>query len=670
MRAVAAASPSPSSWVQCGGRVSYAAQRPWIMHGTVRDNVLFGEPFDAARYEAALEACALRTDLEAFDGGDLTEVGEKGVQLSGGQAQRLSLCRAVYARSEVVFLDDVLSAVDAHVARHILTECLAGPLLRGRTVILVTHQVALTLPVADQVVVVGEGGRVALQGRPKEGKSPEMAAFLAQHSVVCEAAGDGDEERRNHQEQDAAEGGGGAGGATSLIRKDGEGKKVVGAEQKGEGRIKLRVYAAYMAASGGALLALLSLATFAGAEALNVFQSRALGEWVDRLQQGDDGDGDAAGSGAVPYLALSGASVLVLVLQSLLTSFCSLLASRRIHHAMAHRVMRAPMHFFEVTPVGRLQNRFASDMDTIDTDLMDTTTKFISRLAAILTITVRRLARHACINKCVVPPLSHPFTHPVPIYTHGNKNTQAVIVSAMAPLILGILPVLLASAYVGWAYQRSAQELKRLDSVTRSPIYSHFAESVAGLATIRAYRRRAAFVAESGRRVDANDRAYHHLWSANRWLALRLQLLGSAVTGWVTTRWSVQRPRSHNHGSCPTLYNNYTNSMVGAYILATLGKVPGPTAGLVLLFCMNFSDNANTLIRQQVRPSVFLASAPFYCVCVHLLTTGPSSHAFPFTRTSTRASLTGADGDGLQLRGAERRRVHRGAGAGGAAHRP
>lgn len=103
----------------------------------------------------------------------------------------------------------------------------------------------------------------------------------------------------------------------------------------------------------------------------------------------------------------------------------------------------------------------------------------------------------------------------------------------MPPLVLGMLPILLASAYVGWAYQKSAQELKRLDSVTRSPIYSHFAESVAGLATIRAYQRQRAFVRESGRRVDANDRVYHHLWCANRWLALRLQLMGSAITGCV-----------------------------------------------------------------------------------------------------------------------------------------
>lgn len=120
-----------------------------------------------------------------------------------------------------------------------------------------------------------------------------------------------------------------------------------------------------------------------------------------------------------------------------------------------------------------------------------------------------------------------------PFHTHTLSPTQAVIVSAMPPLVLGMLPILLASAYVGWAYQKSAQELKRLDSVTRSPIYSHFAESVAGLATIRAFQQQRAFVRESGRRVDANDRVYHHLWCANRWLALRLQLLGSTITGCV-----------------------------------------------------------------------------------------------------------------------------------------
>lgn len=387
--AFASSGPGP---VLCGGSVSYASQRPWILHGTVRDNILFGAPMEPARYEAALEACDLRADLEGWEGGDLTEMGEKGVQCSGGQQQRLSLCRAVYARSDVVLLDDVLSAVDAHVAKHILTQCLTGPLLRGRTVILVTHQVALTLPAADQIVVIGAEGRVLLQGRPNEAagsRSPEMAAFVAQHALapgsMAEGNGGGEAEEDGEAAADAA----------TLIRKKGEGTRVVAAEQKAEGRIKLRVYSAYIAAAGGPLLVSLALSTFAGAEALNFFQNKALGAWVDRLEGGDGSNGGS--NGVAPYLSFSAASIIVLVVQSLLAAFCSLLASRRIHHKMAHRVLRAPMVWFETTPVGRIQNRFSSDMDTIDTDMMETSTKFISRLAAILTITVQ-LTDSLCSN--------------------------------------------------------------------------------------------------------------------------------------------------------------------------------------------------------------------------------------------------------------------------------
>jgi len=123
------------------GRVAYAGQKAWIRNTTVRENILFGLPMDQARYEAVIDTCALRIDLKLLEGGDLTEIGEKGANLSGGQAQRINLARAVYSNADVVLLDDVLSAVDSHVGEHIFRECITGPLLRGTTRILVTHQV-------------------------------------------------------------------------------------------------------------------------------------------------------------------------------------------------------------------------------------------------------------------------------------------------------------------------------------------------------------------------------------------------------------------------------------------------------------------------------------------------------------------------------------------------
>ena len=533
---------SSSSLVRCcGGRVSYAAQRPWLFNGTIRANILFGEPLDQARYEAALEACALRPDLEALEGGDLTEIGEKGVTLSGGQQQRLSLCRAIYHPSDIVLLDDVLSAVDAHVAQHLVRACLTGPLLQGRTRILVTHQVALTLPIADHALILGLDGRIVAQGNPKE--DPSVMKKLGQVGVAVDgravnAEGEQKDEVKKEckNEESVAETKkptslvGSIPSATLLTAK-GHGTQLVKAEQKAEGRVKWRVYLAYVQAAGGFALAVPALLTFAGVQALYYFQNKALGDWVVQLEE--DGQAHHSADGVYPYVYFSVANIAVVVLQALLTSGGSLLASRRIHQDMGRRVLRAPMAWFERTPLGRVQNRFSSDMDTIDVDVMDTLTKFLSRLAAVLTIT-------------------------------------AVILRNMAPLVLGMLPVFLLSFHVGYTYQRSARELKRLDSVTRSPIYSHFSETVSGVATLRAYRAQRRFVAESDKRVDVNDKVYHHLWSSNRWLAVRLQLLGAAVVG-----------------------------MVGLYLLVTLGSVAGQTAGLVLLFSSNFSENMNTLIRMQ-----------------------------------------------------------------------
>ena len=139
--------------VALDGRVAYAAQSAWIQNASLRDNVLFGAPFDAARYADALERCALLPDLDALPAGDATEIGEKGINLSGGQKQRVALARAVYADADVYLLDDCLSAVDAHVAHHLFSRCVRGGLRdRGKAVLLVSHNLA-TVTRADKVRV-------------------------------------------------------------------------------------------------------------------------------------------------------------------------------------------------------------------------------------------------------------------------------------------------------------------------------------------------------------------------------------------------------------------------------------------------------------------------------------------------------------------------------------
>lgn len=147
------------------GAVAYVSQYPWLQQASIRDNIMFGSPFEADRYQHVLEACALLPDLQIFEHGDLTEIGEKGITLSGGQKQRVALARAIYSRAQFLLFDDCLSAVDAHTARHLFENCLMGPLMNGRTRILVTHHVRLCLRDAAYVALLKEGSLI-LSGSP------------------------------------------------------------------------------------------------------------------------------------------------------------------------------------------------------------------------------------------------------------------------------------------------------------------------------------------------------------------------------------------------------------------------------------------------------------------------------------------------------------------------
>ncbi|KAJ2668260.1 hypothetical protein GGI25_006466, partial [Coemansia spiralis] len=149
--------------------IAYVAQEAWLRNATIRENILFGEPYNKDRYEEVLRACALKPDLRILKAGDMTEVGERGVTLSGGQKQRVALARAVYSSRRILLIDDCLSAVDAHTGKHILMECLLNKtsLMQGRTCVLVTHHVAMCLPFA-QLLVMMKDGQISLKGTPME----------------------------------------------------------------------------------------------------------------------------------------------------------------------------------------------------------------------------------------------------------------------------------------------------------------------------------------------------------------------------------------------------------------------------------------------------------------------------------------------------------------------
>lgn len=457
------------------GTVAYCAQTPFIVNASVRANVLFGSAFDSARYQAALDACALGPDLRLLPAGDETEIGEHGVNLSGGQRQRVALARAAYRSADIYLLDDPLSALDAAVGRHVY-ERLLGPrgLLAASARLLVTHGAQYCAD-ASEVLVLKDGG-VVERGRfddlVERGEQGHISTLLQLSSApTANAGGGGDGGERavtSEAEQPAAD------GAAALTD----------VEARAEGRVGAGVYRYYIQAAGVRYSALVLLCFLAWSSLLAGTKAYLVA-WIAA-------GGRASAHWTGGYIALGGAAVAVLLVRQATRTLSQLQGGRRMHAALLHGVVRAPLSFFLRTPAGRLLSRFSGDVATVDERLNDDACDFL---------------RHAC-----------------------TLCTVAVMVAAASPaLLLAVPPLALAFRHIERRYVASAREVQRLESVSRSPIFSAASEALAGHSTILAYGETPRFVRHMAEALDANIRAYFSFQSANRWLTVRTEGMAACV---------------------------------------------------------------------------------------------------------------------------------------------
>uniref|UniRef100_A0A9J7YMS9 Multidrug resistance-associated protein 1 n=1 Tax=Cyprinus carpio carpio TaxID=630221 RepID=A0A9J7YMS9_CYPCA len=471
--------------VSIKGSVAYVPQQAWIQNATLKDNILFGREAKDSWYEKVVEACALLPDLEVLPGGDLTEIGEKGVNLSGGQKQRVSVARAVYCNCAVYLLDDPLSAVDAHVGKHIF-EKVIGPqgLLQGRTRVLVTHGLSF-LPQADLILVMVDG-EITEMGSYTEllGRQGAFAEFLRTYAST--------------EQEEVEESVGGEAGllvsellssndvAAAKTTKSTEAARLTEADKANTGRVKLSVFWEYMKAIG-LPLSIFSIFLFFCHHLSSLGSNYWLSLWTD----------DPVINNTQPNremrLGVYGAFGLTQVFwYSVTVSVGGILASRYLHQTMLYNVLRSPMSFFERTPSGNLVNRFAKETDTIDTVIPSIIKMFMGSMFNVL-------------------------------------GSCAVILIA-TPLVAIIIPPLgLLYFFVQRFYVASSRQLKRLESVSRSPVYTHFNETLLGTSVIRAFGEQQRFIRESDGRVDHNQTAYFPSIVANRWLAVRLEFVGNCI---------------------------------------------------------------------------------------------------------------------------------------------
>ncbi|KAF9472565.1 multidrug resistance-associated ABC transporter [Pholiota conissans] len=470
--------------VAFGGNVSYAPQIHWIRNASLRENVLFGQPDDEDRFREIIRACSLERDLEMLPNGEDTEIGEKGINLSGGQKARVSLARAAYSNSDIVLLDDPLSAVDAYVGKLILENCLLHGPLANRTRILVTHALHV-LDKTDYVYVMDNGIII------EQGTYAELMADSVVFSRIMDEYGnlEIEEEKAKEKKLKARQAKGLSDDATEeeASPKKPKDAALMQIEERNTGAVSWTTYRKYLKFAGGVIWAPAILLLLTIAQAAQVGNNLFLGFWTSQSIHGfRQGDYMAV------YAALGIVQAIFMFILNFSFAVAGLIASLNMFKAALRGVLRSPAAFFDTTPLGRILSRLSKDQDTLDNELSMTLFQFLNTFSSVI-------------------------------------GTIVLVFYTFPYLGIIFLPMVIMYYLVATYYRRSSVETKRLDSLMRSILYGSFSETLTGLATIRAYREQARSVHDADRGLDLENRAYYMTISIQQWLAVRLDLFGNIL---------------------------------------------------------------------------------------------------------------------------------------------
>ncbi|KAJ5095932.1 ABC transporter integral membrane type 1 [Penicillium alfredii] len=474
---------------------SFCPQYAWIQNTTVRNNILFGKDYDETWYDQVVDACALTPDLEILPNGDQTEIGERGITVSGGQKQRLNIARAIYFNAELVLMDDPLSAVDAHVGRHIMDKAICG-LLKDRCRILATHQLHV-LSRCDRIVVMQEGRIHAVdtfENLMRENQLFKRLMSTSRQEDSNEKPKDTEETVQEKTEEKPA--------SPKMAAPAKPAAALMQQEEKATASVGWSVWKAYIRASGSYLNAIMLIILVCLANVANIWTSLWLSYWTSNKYP-HLSNGQYIGI----YAGLGGSVVLLMFTFSTYMTTCGTNASRTMLQRAMTRVLRAPIAFFDTTPLGRITNRFSKDVGVMDNELSDAMRIYALTMTMILSIMILIIV----------------FFH--------------YFVIALVPLTILYL---LASNY----YRASAREMKRHEAVLRSMVYARFGEAITGTACIRAYGVENQFRRSIRDSIDVMNGAYFLTFSNQRWLSIRLDAVATAlvfVTGVlvVTSRFDV-----------------------------------------------------------------------------------------------------------------------------------
>jgi ABC-type multidrug transport system fused ATPase/permease subunit len=477
--------PKTEGTIQVCGKVAYVSQNAWIQTGTVQENILFGSLFDKQRYQETLSKCSLVKDLEMLPYGDRTEIGERGINLSGGQKQRVQLARALYQNADIYLLDDPFSAVDAHTATSLFNEYVMGA-LSDKTVLLVTHQVDF-LPVFDSILLMSDGEVI------RSAHYQDLLADCQEFKDLVNAHKDtiGVSDLNNNmaphrakeistKETDDING-------SRYIEsvKPSPADQLIKREERETGNTGLKPYMLYLRQNKGFLYASVCVISHLIFIAGQISQN----SWMAANVQNPHVSTLKLIS---VYIVIGVCTMFFLLSRSLSVVVLGMETSRSLFSQLLNSLFRAPMSFFDSTPLGRVLSRVSSDLSIIDLDV----------------------------------PFAFIFSISASLNAYSNLGVLAVVTWQV---LFVSVPMIVLAIRLQRYYLASAKELMRINGTTKSALANHLGESISGAITIRAFEEEDRFFAKNLELVDKNAGPYFYNFAATEWLIQRLETMSAAV---------------------------------------------------------------------------------------------------------------------------------------------
>ncbi|XP_003477662.1 ATP-binding cassette sub-family C member 4 isoform X1 [Cavia porcellus] len=493
--------PPSQGLVTVHGKIAYVSQQPWVFSGTVRSNILFGKKYEKERYERVIKACALKKDLQLLKDGDLTVIGDRGATLSGGQKARVNLARAVYQDADIYLLDDPLSAVDAEVGKHLFQLCICQT-LHEKITILVTHQLQY-LKAASHILILKDGQMVQKGTYTEFLKSGiDFGSLLKKENEEAEPSSvPGTPTLRNRTFSESSVW---SQQSSRPSLKDGipegqdpENVQVTQSEEsRSEGKVGFKAYKNYFTAGASWFIIIFLILLNMAAQVTYVLQDWWLSYWANEQSTPNvtvNGKGNVTEKLDLNwylgiYAGLTVATILFGIARSLLVFYVLVNSSQTLHNKMFESILKAPVLFFDRNPIGRILNRFSKDIGHMDDLLPLTFLDFIQTFLLVISVI-------------------------------------AVAIAVIPWIAIPMIPLAIVFFFLRRYFLETSRDVKRLESTTRSPVFSHLSSSLQGLWTIRAYKAEERCQELFDAHQDLHSEAWFLFLTTSRWFAVRLDAI-------------------------------------------------------------------------------------------------------------------------------------------------